>query len=100
MNSNKHKNVAYKTVVVVIGRSKPNSNCIAPVQYDSHSEFDQNSIPNSGPERPVRRTNTTFLKTLLCPFAEGTTECDKRHDLWKLRILYVEFVNNTVAWHI
>jgi hypothetical protein len=95
MNRMKQKNVGYKTVVVVNGPSKPNPNCIAPVQYDSvvngpskpnpnciapgqyysHSEFNQNSVTNLGSKRQVRRTGTTF--------PEDTTVSIRRRNAWQ-----------------
>jgi hypothetical protein len=63
VNRIKQKNVAYKTVVVVNGRSKPNPNFIAPVQYVSQSEFNQNSVTNSGSKRQVYEQTRHSLKT-------------------------------------
>jgi hypothetical protein len=66
VNRIKHKNLAYIIVVVVDGRSKPNPNCIAPVQYDSHSELNQNSVTNSGSKR--QRKDTTFPEDITVSF--------------------------------
>lgn len=79
-----------KIVVVVTGRSTPNSKCIAPVQYDSHSQFtkriaavqynshsqftkciapvhydshsqfNEHSVTNSGPKRQLEEQDVIF----------------------------------------
>jgi hypothetical protein len=72
----------------------------------SHSEFNQNSVTNSGPKRQVRRTDTTLPEDITVSLRgrnawEGSSQrvITERHDFFKLRILYVEFINNTVLWH-